>query len=139
VTVQPGQDIQKRTARRGYSGHNSMDRSACTILPVRSPWTGQPKKDRWGKSTGRGQLGQISLKRSAGTVQPANGSLDRFSGQVSLDRSFWMDEPGQDRGGKPEGTGQPGQDIRKRTAWTGYSGHISLDRSACTVRPDRSP
>ncbi len=54
-------------------------------------------------------------------------------GLVSLDRPFWTDEPRHDRGGKPEGRGQPGQVSQDssaltvdRLAWTGKPGQVSL-------------
>jgi hypothetical protein len=117
TTAWTGQPVQ--FGLTGLPGQVSLGRTDGTINRQRSAWMDQFVK--------------VSQDSSAGKYKPGRSAWTSRPRQVSLDRSFWMDEPRQDKGGKPEGTSHPGhisQDSSTwtidRLAWTGKLGWVSL-------------
>ncbi len=79
------------------------------------------------------------------TAQLGKLSLTGRSGQASLDRSAWKDQPGQGSLNRSAWKGRNGKDRRDKSAETGHPGQVSqeqgqfsLDRSDCQVSLDRS-
>ncbi len=113
----------------------------------------QPGCDNWGKTAGKSQRrqvglivqpGQVSLDRSALTEPKEPGRQDTTERTLqqkqedSWDRTTGTGLSRRNNLGRATRTKQQGQDSRDRISRTIQPGQVSMLRSGCTGRPERS-